>query len=107
MILTDTSTVKYNPRNNSCALKCSEPLKGMPSLTTGSSSNPSKPGENPDGSSNPRKNLDVSSIPECFTTHTDDFGHKGDNPSNSSNLNRFNTISEVSSQSKSNSKVQF
>ena len=97
MILTNTSTVKYDPRNNSCALKCSEPLKGMPSLTTGSSRNPS----------NPRENLDVSSFPECLTTHTDDFGHGSDNPSNSSNLNRFNTISEVSSQSKSKSRVQF
>ena len=79
----------------------------MPSLNTGSSRNPSKPGENPDGSCIPRENLEVSSFPECFATHTDDFGHGCDNLSNSSNQNRFNTNSEVSSQSKSNSSTKF
>ena len=94
--LTNTSTAKYDPRNNPCALKCSEPLKGMPSLNAGSPRNPSYP----------RENLDVSSFPECLTTHTDDSGHGSDNPSNLSNLNCLNTNSEVSSKSKSNSRVQ-
>ena len=71
----DTSTVKYNPRNKSCALRCSEPPTGMPNVTVGSSSNPSKPerpGTYTEVSSKSMEHNVRPSNPECNLAQTDD-----------------------------------